>query len=101
MRTVIQKKWVNGNLRLKLNTGSFVRIEWARDDATDDEGIEVFFEGRHLTSEDPEVELGDLYAPTGLPLEVMLAFREEVFQQHLRDEAHDSEERLASGRERR
>lgn len=93
MSAIVSKRWAQSALVLVLDDGRKVRIAWEDGDVED--GIVVTLDGVLLDSDDAEADLGDVYAPTGLDIGLMMAMREEVFQRHLRDEGFRDEARNA------
>lgn len=89
MSEIVSQRWVRGAVHLKLNDGRKVVVAVEEDE--DGAHTKLRLDGRLLDSDDPEADYSDVYAPVGLPTEVLMAIRWEVFEQHLRDEGHREE----------
>lgn len=89
MSEIISRRWVCGAVHLKLNDGHKVVVAVEEDE--DGAHTKLRLDGKLLDSDDGDANFSDVYAPVGLPIDVLMAIRWEVFDQHLRDEGHREE----------
>ena len=88
---ITSRRWVGGAMHLKPNDGRKVVVAVEEDE--DGAHTKLRLDGELLDSDDEDADFSDVYAPVGLPIDVLMAIRWEVFDQYLRDEGHRDEAR--------
>lgn len=91
MSTISSRRWVGAAVHLKLDDGRRVVIAVEEDEDTAHTYLRL--DGKLLDSDDGDADFSDVYAPVGLPIDVLMAIRWEVFDQYLRDQEHRNDAR--------